>query len=76
MKEILRIVVRNIGKITGAILAFFIALMIAIFGLLKTIFIILCVLLGYYIGTLFDDGVSLKKTIKDIMNLFRPDQWR
>jgi len=76
MKEFLRIVVQNIGKITGAVLAFFIALMIAIFGLLKTIFIILCVFLGYYIGTLFDDGVSLKKIIRDIMNLFRPDQWR
>ncbi len=75
MKEILRIVIQNIGKIIGAVVAFFIALMIAIFGFLKTIFIVLCVLLGYYLGTLFDDGLSFKKTIKDIMNLFRLDQW-
>jgi len=76
MKDLLRILVQNIGKVAGTVLAFFIALSIVLFGFLNTIFIILCVLLGFYVGTLFDQGFSIRKTIKDIISLLRLDKWR
>ena len=56
----------NTGKTIGVILGFFVAIAIIIIGLLKTIFIALCVFLGYLIGDRIDKGETLKAIIEKL----------
>lgn len=47
------------GKVIGIILGLLAGLLIIIFGFWKTVFIVICILIGYFIGKRFDDGGSL-----------------
>ncbi len=61
------------GK-TGALFAFILALLIVIFGFLKTLFILIVTLLGYYIGVRY---FSNQKTIKELLDrIFPPGRFR
>ena len=51
------------GKIIGCILGLIIAIIIITFGFLKALFIILCTIIGYYIGKFIDN----KEDIRDIL---------
>lgn len=58
----------------GALLAFVLALLIVIFGILKTLFILLLTLLGYYVGIRY---FSNQKTIKELLDrIFPPGRFR
>jgi len=46
------------GKVLGAIFGLIIGLLIIVFGFWKTVFIIVCILIGYFLGKRFDDGGS------------------
>lgn len=51
-------VARHPGKVIGSILGFVIGWMIVSFGILKTLFIVFCLIVGYYVGTRFDSNIS------------------
>jgi uncharacterized membrane protein len=50
---------RNRGKVIGLLLALVAALLIIFLGFWKTIFLAILILIGYFIGKLFDDKVGL-----------------
>jgi uncharacterized membrane protein len=75
MSEFLRFIILNIGRITGMITAFFIALLIVIFGFWKALFIIAATFAGFFIGRIYDDGFSLKKTLREMISGLRVDKW-
>lgn len=56
------------GKIIGGILGLIIAIIIISLGFLKAVFVILCTVLGYYIGKLIDN----KEDIRDILDKILP----
>ncbi|MBZ2173752.1 DUF2273 domain-containing protein [Schnuerera sp. xch1] len=56
----------NRGKSIGIILGFLIAILILLIGFLKTIFIMLCVCVGYYIGDKIDNNENLKDVLNKI----------
>ncbi len=47
------------GKVIGIILGLLAGLLIIIFGFWKTVFIAICIVVGYIVGKSFDDGSSL-----------------
>lgn len=47
------------GKVIGIILGLLAGLLIIFLGLWKAVFIVICVLIGYFAGKGFDDGSSL-----------------
>lgn len=61
------------GKM-GALIAFLLALLIVIFGFLRTLFILIITLLGYYLGIRY---FSNQKTIKELLDrIFPPGRFR
>jgi len=75
MNSFTKFLLINIGKIGGALLGLITACMIIFIGPFKTLFIFLFVLLGYLVGKWFDEGISIRKTIKDILASLRVDKW-
>lgn len=59
----------NKGKTFGILTGFLIAVFIIVLGFFKTIFIVLCSCLGYYIGKKIDNGDSLKDVFYKIFEL-------
>jgi uncharacterized membrane protein len=55
------------GKILGAILGIVIGIIILVFGFLKTAFIVLCAIIGYYIGKIIDGKESLRDILDKIL---------
>ncbi len=61
------------GRI-GALVAFVLALLIVIFGFIRTFFIIIITLLGYYIGVRY---FSSERSIKELLDrIFPPGRFR
>lgn len=57
----------NTGKTIGAVLGFIIAIMMLIIGFFKTIFIVLCVIIGYLIGDRIDKGKGFRDLLDKIL---------
>lgn len=58
----------------GALIAFVIALLLVIFGLLKTIFVLIITVIGYYIGVRY---FSSERSIKELFDrIFPPGRYR
>jgi uncharacterized membrane protein len=47
------------GKMIGIILGLLVALLWIFIGFWKTLFIVICILIGYFVGQRFDNGGSL-----------------
>ena len=62
------------GRVNGAILGFLFALAVILFGLLGSIFIALCVLIGYYIGKKLENDKKFVRRLLD--KLFPPGRYR
>ena len=62
---------KNSGKIIGSLIGLILAILILIIGLLKTVFILTLVTLGYFIGTKVDRGEDLIEFAKKILNIKR-----
>ncbi|AEE91543.1 conserved protein of unknown function [Tepidanaerobacter acetatoxydans Re1] len=60
--------VEHRGKILGGILGLLIGIIIIAIGFLKALFVILCALVGYYIGKSIDN----KEDIRDILDKILP----
>lgn len=54
-------------KIIGSISGFFISMLIIFMGLFKSLFIIFCVLIGYYIGRRIDNNENLSDVLDKIL---------
>ncbi len=76
MKEFLHFLLLNIGKIIGIISAFIISLLIVIFGIAKTLIILLFCLLGYIIGKWFDEGISPLTFLSEAIKSLKEGKWR
>ncbi len=69
MKESLyHFVSENWGKVLGGLVGLAIALIIALFGFWKGIFIILCVLVGVYLGARMERQESLQQLVYRFWN--------
>lgn len=55
------------GKIIGGILGLFIGIIIILFGFFKTLFVILCAIIGYYIGKSTDSKNGLRDLLDKIL---------
>lgn len=55
------------GKILGAILGLICGIIILVFGLLKTLFIVFSAVVGYFIGKLFDNKISIRDYLDKIL---------
>lgn len=55
------------SKMVGAILGLLVGIVIVIVGFFKALFIILCSIIGYYIGKLMDDPESLRVFLDRIL---------
>lgn len=56
------------GKIIGALLGFFVGVFILFFGFLRTLFVLICIIVGYGIGKRIDE----KEDIMDILDRLLP----
>lgn len=52
------------GKLTGALVGLLFALLVLAFGFLQTIFIALCMFIGYIIGKRIDDNESIREVME------------
>ncbi len=76
MNEILRFIFLNIGKVVGVILGLLIAFFLLVFGLLKTLFIAAFIILGFILGKWHDEGISLKKLVREFLNALKIEKWQ
>lgn len=76
MNDFLKFLFSNFGKFLGIILGLIVALCLLFLGIWKTLFIVAIVILGFIIGKWYDEGFSIKKIIKDIMNSIRENKWQ
>ncbi len=63
----LQTLIRNKGKTIGTILGFIIAILVISIGFFKTLFIVLCTWLGYYIGKKADNQENIREIIEKIL---------
>ena len=74
--DLLKFLFLNFGKTTGIILGFLLALSLIFLKLLNTLLIIGLIILGFIIGKWFDEGVSLKKFLKAILDSFSENKFQ
>ena len=55
------------GKFFGGILGFLIAILVLNIGFFKTLFIVLCTWIGYYLGSKSDNKENFKELIEKII---------
>ena len=65
--ELLQTLIKNKGKTIGTILGFIIAILVISIGFFKTLFIVLCTWLGYYIGKKTDNQENIREIIEKIL---------
>lgn len=58
---------RNSGKTIGTMIGFFIGTLILYIGFLKTLFVIVCALIGFFIGKRADDKDDLLEIVNKII---------
>lgn len=71
MNELLKFLLLNTGKVVGVVLGLLIAFFLLTFGFLKTLFIAAFLILGYILGKWHDEGISLKKMIREFLNALK-----
>lgn len=54
--ELLLLIVRHRGKVVGTLLGLILGWMVIAYGLLKTVFVAICIVVGYILGTRWDKG--------------------
>ena len=74
--DLLKLIFLNFGRTAGIILGFFLAMLLIFFGILKTLFILALVVLGYIIGKWFDEGASVKQFFKNLMESISENKWQ
>ncbi|MDI3508629.1 MAG: hypothetical protein PWP48_567 [Clostridiales bacterium] len=67
MKLLVYIFDKYRGKAIGVTIGFIFSLLVLIIGLWRTLFILLCIGAGYYIGNKFDKGESFLEFLDKIL---------
>lgn len=62
----------NKGKILGALIGFIFGLLLLLIGFWKTILVLICTLLGYYLGLRWD----LEGDFKKLLDKLLPPQYK
>ena len=80
MKEELRALVQlawreHRGKLVGTILGLVLGISVLLFGFWKTVFVLLCGLIGLFVGSRVDRGEDFLQNIRDYLQ-DRPHRWR
>ncbi|HHY03953.1 MAG TPA: DUF2273 domain-containing protein [Thermoanaerobacterales bacterium] len=57
----------NSGKIIGVLIGVIVGITILLFGFFKSIFIVFCAIIGYYIGKIVDNKESLRDVLDKIL---------
>ncbi|QXM06022.1 DUF2273 domain-containing protein [Crassaminicella indica] len=68
-EKLFHIFIENYGKILGVFLGFLFSILIICIGVIKTIFISLCVCIGYFIGNKIDHKENLLELLDKILPL-------
>lgn len=55
------------GKISGVLIGFFIGLLILTIGFFQALFILICMILGYFIGKRIDDKEDLMEILDKLL---------
>ncbi len=56
LQQLLEQALRNRGRVVGTLLGLLFGLMVISYGVFKTLFVALCLGLGYYLGRRSDEG--------------------
>ena len=68
MKDFIEAVWKNHrGKFIGTMIGFFIGLSILVFGFFKTLFVLLCAVIGLYIGGKVDNHEDLFRLLEKLV---------
>ncbi len=70
--ELKTLVTNNIGKVVGVGIGLVFGILYLIFGFWKTVFFMLIVGLGYFIGTRIDNNDG----VRDLVDKIIPKDWR
>ncbi|MCL2678348.1 MAG: DUF2273 domain-containing protein [Clostridiales bacterium] len=54
------------GKIVGVLVALLFGIIVLSFGFLRALFLLICVLIGLFIGSHIDSKGSIKKTVQKL----------
>lgn len=61
LSEILHdLLMNHRGKVLGLVLGLAVGLLVIMFGFWRSVFIVICVLLGYFLGKRFDEEGNLR----------------
>ncbi|MCX7695087.1 MAG: DUF2273 domain-containing protein [Caloramator sp.] len=71
-ESIIKFLIDNKGKFIGAAIGLLFSILVLLIGFFKTVFIVFCVLLGYYIGNKIDNKENILETIEKII----PNEWK
>ena len=66
-EQLLVIFAENKGKIIGGILGFFFGILFLIIGFFKTLLLLICTFIGYYLGSRWDIEGDLKRLLNKIL---------
>ncbi len=66
-EKIKKLLENNYGKVIGSVTGFIIALLFLVIGFFKTIFLLIFIISGYYIGSKIDNRESLIELLDKIL---------
>lgn len=69
---LLNFIIKNRGKIIGLIIGLLFSILTITIGFLKTVFIVICTVLGYYIGKKIDNDEDVIELLQRIL----PNEWK
>ncbi|HRU38423.1 MAG TPA: DUF2273 domain-containing protein [Candidatus Goldiibacteriota bacterium] len=74
--DFLKLLFMHFGKTAGVILGFLLAISLIFLKPLNTLLIICLVVLGFIVGKWIDEGVSIKKFLKNLLDSISENKWR
>jgi len=67
-KMIVYLMTEHRGKVIGVLLGLLASILFISYGFWRTIFIIFCIFIGYFIGKKIDDNTNIEAWIKKFFN--------
>ncbi|MCX7903959.1 MAG: DUF2273 domain-containing protein [Caloramator sp.] len=59
------------GKFVGSLLGLLFSIFVLVIGFFKTVFIVICIFFGYYIGKKIDNNENLLNVLQNILNTWK-----
>jgi uncharacterized membrane protein len=66
-EKIIEILERHQGKIIGSLIGFLVSVVMLTIGFFKTLFITICIIIGYYFGKKIDNRESIAELLDRIL---------